>query len=168
MVKPMKKLLCTLLAFMFMTGCATMKYEPPKIDPVVKIAPYALPTSPFTNPPVPIFLKKDADGKWIVCPKEEATVVGYISTEHEKIVLRIQYDDEIIGHLVRLVNIHIDMVNSRAELERDQLLSKEVYKQMWVDEVNRGAIHNTYDTIEKGVLVVVIIAQVAALLSLVL
>lgn len=165
----MRKLICILLALIFVSGCATMKYEPPKLDPVRKLDHYKLPESPFTQPPIPIFLKKDETGaKWVQCPKEEAILIAYISTEHDKIVLRIQYSNEIITHLVKLVNVHIDMVNIRAELERDQLLAKEVYKQMWVDEVNRGGIYKTYSDLEKGMLVIVIIAQIVAILSLAL
>ena len=163
----MKKLLCILLVIMFMSGCATMKYEAPKLDPVRKLDYYKLPDSPFAgNPPVPIFMKRDENGKIVECPKQEATIVAYISTEHDKIVLKLQYDNEIIAHLVRLVNVHIDMVNVRAELERDQQLSKEVYKQMWIDEVNRSGVNKTYSDVEKGLLVVIIVAQIIAIMSL--
>lgn len=165
----MKKLFFVLLAIIFISGCATMKYEAPKLDPVKKLDHYKLPQSPFTEPPVPIFLKKDQDGKkWIECSKDEATLIAYISIEHDKIVLRIKYSNEIIAQLVNLVNVHIDLVNIRAELERDQLLAKEVYKQMWIDEVNKGAINKTYNTIEKTTLAAIIIAQVIAILALAL
>jgi hypothetical protein len=165
----MRKLLFILLVIVFVSGCATMKYEAPKLDPVKKIEHYKLPENPFTEPPIPIFLKRDDTGtKWVQCSKEEATLNAYIAKEHDKIVLRIQYSDEIISHLVRLVNVHIDMINVKAELERDQLLAKEVYKQMWVDEVNRGAVAKTYNDIEKGMLTAVIITQIIAILSLAL
>lgn len=165
----MKRFICILLALVFVSGCATMKYEPPKLDPVRKLDHYKLPDSPFVgNQPVPIFLKRDESGKIVECPKQEATIVAYISTEHDKIVLKLQYDNQIIDHLVKLVNVHIDMVNVRAELERDHILAKEVYKQMWIDEVNKGAISKTYNDLEKGMLTVVIIAQIIAILALAL
>jgi hypothetical protein len=167
----MRKLFFVLLAIIFVSGCATMKYEAPKLDPVKKIEPYKLPESPFANvdPPTPVFLKKDEVGnKWVGCSKEEATLIAYVSKEHDKIVLRIQYSNDIIELLVRLVNVHISIANSRAELERDQLLAKEVYKQMWVDEVNRGAITKTYNDVEKGMLTAVIITQIIAILALAL
>jgi len=168
----MKRLLLLLLIVtVIIGGCATMKYEAPKLDPVKKIEAYKLPEDPFANvePPIPIFLKKDETGKkWIECSKEEAIIVAYIPREHDKIILRIQYLKDINTSLVRLVNVHIDIVNVRAELERDQLLAKEVYKQMWIDAVNQGIVTKTWNDVEKGGLTAIIIVQIIAILALAL
>jgi|GEM_PF-4675363 len=167
----MKKILliCIGLSLIFISGCATMKYEAPKLDPVKHLEPYKLPADPFTEPPIPIFLKRDDTGKnWVECKKEEAILVAYIPREHDKIVLRIQYLKDINSKLVDLVNVNIEMINMRAELERDQLLAKEVYKQMWIDAENRNVINKTWNDIEKGGLAAVIIAQLVAILSLAL
>jgi len=166
----MRKFLLVILAAMLISGCATMKYEPPKLDLVKKIPEYKLPEDPFVaaGPPVPLFLKKDTTGKWIECSKEEAIVIAYIPKEHDKIVLRIQYLKDINAALVRLVNIHIDITNVKSELERDQLLRAEIYKEMWTDAVNQGIISKTWNDVEKGGLTAIIIVQIIAILGLAL
>jgi len=167
----MRKFLLLLLMLVIVGGCATMKYEPPKLDPVRKIEAYRLPEDPFvaSGPPIAIFLKKDeTEKKWVECSKEEAIIIAYIPREHDKIVLRIQYLKDINSFLVRLVNIHIDLVNIRAELERDQLLRGEVYKEMWIAAVNQGIKTKTWNDLEKGGLAAIIIVQIIAILALAL
>ena len=162
----MKNLLLIFLALVILCSCATMKYEPPKFEPVVKIPAYKLPPDPFENtePPIPIF--KKADGS--PATKEEAQLICYVPKELDKITLRLQYRKEIIDSLIRLINVQIEMTNVMADLERLKELKAEVYKQMWVDQVNTTSINKIWADIEKGGLSAIIIAQLIVILSLAL
>lgn len=162
----MKRLLLLLIVTVIIGGCATMKYEAPKFDPVRKIEPYKLPPDPFENiePAIPIF--KKADGS--PANEEESQLTCYVPKELAKISLRLQYRKEIIDSLVRLINVQIEMTNVRADLERLKELKAEVYKEMWIDGENRNVISKTWNDVEKGGLTAIIIVQIIAILALAL
>lgn len=154
-------------------------YTPPKIEPVKKYEHYNVPADPFANvePPVPIFLCKngggvDKDGNkfdsYRSCEKALSTVIAYVPREHDKIVLRIGYYKELVPALVRLVNVYIEIANVKGELINDQMLAKEVYKQMWVDTENKRISEADKAMLEKFGLLGLSIAQVIAILALAL
>lgn len=144
--------------FFLFFGCAPlMKYEPPKIEASKKIEPYKLPEDPFSkvDPPKAIFLAKadtiNLPGSfWKEVSKEQAELVCYTAREHNKIVLRLQYYKELVPQLENLINIYIQINNVRIELQVDERLAKEVYKQMWIDAVNKGIIDKRWANFEKA------------------
>jgi len=162
----MKKLFLLLIIGIIVCSCATVKFEPQKFEPVVKLPVYKLPDDPFANtePPIPIFKKADGSS----ATKEEAQLICYVPRELDKITLRLQYRKEIIDSLLRYINVQIEMTNVRADLERLKEMKAEIYREMWIDEVNRGIITKTWNDVEKGGLTSIIIVQIIAILALAL
>ena len=163
------KLISLILVCLFMAGCAApLKYEPPKPLDIPKIPEYKLPTDPFqgTAPPVKIFLKKQG-GTWVECPKEEGQIIAYTPKEHDKIVLRIQYYNQLVPQLERLVNVNIQIANQTITLVIDQQLAKEVYKELWIDVQNARNHDKNMFGLEKGGLYAIIIGLIieAAILA---
>lgn len=149
----MRKLILILTILVFCFGCTPlMKYEPPKFDPPKKIDRYKLPPDPFRelDPPKPLFLAETEDGKWKEVPKEKATVIAYFPKEHDKIVLRLQYYKEILPQMEQLVNVYIELNNVRVEIQMDEKLAKEVYKQLWIDAQNGRITDQRWDTVNKA------------------
>jgi len=164
----MKKLLILLCIFVMVVSCAPlMKYEPPKIERPPKIEPYVLPPDPFAtlDPPKPIFLARLDSGLFKEVPKEEATIIAYVTKEHDKIVIRLQYFKELVPALVKLVNVNIDIANGYITLQVDQQLAKEVYKQLYIDMANKNIVDERWNNLEKGGYWVIILAQLIALIS---
>lgn len=146
----MKKLIIMLCLLAF--GCTPLvKYTPPTPEPVVKMDRYVLPHDPTASlgAPQAIFLKKDADGRWSECPESEAYVTAYTGKEHDKIVLRFNYYKELTPQLVTYINVLVDLGNTRAELRVDERLAKEVYKQMWVDAMNKNITDKQWHSLQK-------------------
>lgn len=145
------KIIVAVLCLLLLVGCAApLKYEPPKPLDIPKIPAYQLPPDPFKDvpPPVQIFLKKEG-GKWIECSKAEGQIIAYTPKEHDKIVLRIQYYNQLVPQLENLVNVHIKIANSEIDLIIDQQLAKEVYKEMWIDTTNAKNRDATLFGLEK-------------------
>lgn len=165
----MRKFVICLLGVLLLAGCATshMKYEPPKIEPPKKLEHYRLPPDPFAKiePPQAIFLKKQGS-VWVECAKEEAILVAYTAREHDKIVLRLGYYKEILPRMEQLINVFIDMNNARIELQVDQQLAKELYKQMWIDVENRRIDEKFWNNLEKAGNWAIIIAQLIAIIAI--
>ncbi len=155
----MKKLLLLLVAVLSVSCAPLMKYEPPKIDPPKKMEHYQLPPDPFKDleAPKPIFLAKDENGLWKEVPKEQGTLIAYFPKEHDKIVLRLQYYKEIVPQLVNFVNVVIELNNARIELQVDERLAKEVYKQLWIDTQNNRITDQRWDTVNKAGMYAIII-----------
>jgi hypothetical protein len=167
----MKKFVLVLLAVILLSGCVSqMKYTPPVIPKPEKIPAYVPPDDPTAKlePPKPVFLKRDPKdpNKWVPCDKAEGILIAYYPVEHDKIVLRLQYLKEMNTSLVKLVNVYIDINNIRVELQLDQQLAKEVYKQMWIDSENRLANDKLMNDLEKGGLAAVIVGQLMAIMAL--
>jgi hypothetical protein len=164
----MKKLIIALCLLTF--SCTPLlKYTPPVIEPPKKMEHYALPVDPTASlsPPKAIFLKQDTDGKYIECPETEAYLTAYTGKEHDKIVLRLTYYKELIPQMVNYVNVIIDIGNVRLDLQVDQRLVTEVYKQMWIDAVNNTTVQQRWDTLAKTGQWALIIAEMAAIILLI-
>ena len=149
----MKKLLGILVILSFLVSCTPlMQYTPPKLDPPKKIERYKLPVDPFKDlePPKPIFLAKTEDGNWKEVPKEQGIIIAYFPKEHDKIVLRLQYYKEILPQMEQLVNVYIELNNIRVEIQMDEKLAKEVYKQLWIDAQNGRITDQRWDTANKA------------------
>jgi len=166
----MKKFMLLLVAVVILSaGCATqLKYTPPTIPKPEVLPAYIPPDDPTAKlePPKPFFLKRDPGDpqKWVVCEKPEGIVLAYFPVEHDKIVLRLQYLKEMNKLLVDLVNVHIQISNVKSELITDHMLSKEVYKEMYVDIYNQYQNERLQGNVEKAGLLLVILGQLAALL----
>jgi hypothetical protein len=160
----MKKLLTLLAVLSILAGCATtqIKYEKQPFTVIPKVEAYKLPPDPFTEPPVPIFLKKDATGNYIFCQKEEAELVAFTSKELGKITLRIGYLKEISSELEKLVNIHIQRENLLITIIVDQQTAKEIYRELIVDLQN----YSKGQSLEKTGQWAIIIGQLAVILGL--
>ncbi len=161
-----------LILALFVVSCApALKYEPPKMTmdrALQKQKYYELPPDPFANvePPKAIFLAKTDGGLWKEVPKEQGELVCYTAREHDKIVLRLSYYKEVVPALVRLVNIQIDLNNAHVQLVIDEELAKELYKQFWIDTENKRINDNRWNSLEKGGMWAVIIAQLIAMIAL--
>lgn len=160
--------LITVLAMLFFfSACAPlMKYEPPKMEPPKKLEQYSLPPDPFVGAEVPkaMYLTKLEDGTFKVVPKEESTIVAYTVKEHDKIVLRLQFYKELTPALVKLINVHVDIANAHLQLQVDQELAKELYKQFWIDAENKRIVDKRWDSLEKGGYWAIILGQLIALI----
>ena len=151
----MRKLIALVPILLFLLiGCAgnQIKYEPRPFTPPAKVPDYKLPLDPFANTPAPvgIFLKKDPSGKFVLCPKEEATIVGYTSKELDRITLRLQYLKTQNTQLVELINIHVMRQNVLIDIVIDKNLVTEIYRQLFVDMQNKMSSEQFWNKVEKS------------------
>lgn len=160
------KLLILVITLAILTGCAsTIKYEKQPFTPIPKVEPYVLSADPFTEPPVPIYLKKGDrfdEQKYVLCPKEEAEVIAFTSKELNKITLRIAYLKDLNSDLVKLVNIHIQRENVMIDIITDQNTAKEIYRELLVDLQNASK----WKSAEKVGLWTIIIGQLVTIFKL--
>jgi hypothetical protein len=144
-----------------------VKYEPLKFNPPAKAEAYKLPPDPFANipAPVPIYLKKDATGKYITCKAEEADIVAFTGKDLNTITIRITYFKNLMPQLENLVNLHIQRENGLIDLIIDQNILKEFYREMNVEWQNKAHKDKILGDIEKAGLWLVIIGQLGLLLG---
>jgi hypothetical protein len=158
----MKKI-AILLAILFLaTGCATqIPYTKQVFTPPPKADSYKLPADPFTGVPAPtmIYLKKDATGKYVVCPKEEVELYAFTSTELGKITIRLNYYKDERPQLENLVNLHIQRENLLIDLIVDQNVLKELLREMNVDLQNKINSDKMWWSVEKGGYIAVILGM---------
>ena len=166
----MKRFYLLLIVLFVLVSCATTQktYTPQVFTPPTKSPEYKLPEDPFANIPAPvsIFLKKDSSGKYVLCSKEEAEIVGFTGKELNKIVLRLDYYKTQLPQVAQLVNLHIQREDLLINLIVDQNILKELFREMYIEAYNKGESQQFWNKVQQGgywAMIIALVIEIAML-----
>ena len=158
----MKKWIALAMILFWITGCAGTKlvYTPQPFTPPAKSPEYKLPPDPTAGIPAPTpttYFKRDATGKWVECPKEQAELSAFTSKELNKITIKLEWVKTILPQLEGNINLHIQHENNLIDIIVDKNTAKEIYRELYVEMYNKALSDKNLFNVEKGGYIAVII-----------